>query len=112
MSKHDPDSCYVPPDVLALLLIPFIGVLTAFLLPAVARLKTTEVGALYGVGVGVGILGAALLLVARLPLYRERRFWKVGPGQLDRKHRRFSWLAYVCITGSLLLLLVVWLRTR
>ena len=112
MNKRDPDWCYVPPDALALLLIPLIAVLAGVLLPLVARLKTTEVSTLYGVGVGAGILGALLLVLARLPLYRERRFWTVGPRQLDRKHRRFYWLAYACIAASLLLLSVVWLRTR
>ncbi len=58
------------------------------------------------------MVGALLLLLARLPLYRERRFWTVGPRQLDQKHRRLCWLAYAFVTVSLLLLLVVWLRTR
>ena len=112
MNKRDPDWCYVPPDALALLLIPFVALLAGVLLPVVARLKTTEVGTLYGIGVGAGILGSVLLFLARLPLYRQRRFWTLGPRQLDRKHRWFYWLAYACIAGSLLLLLVVWLRTR
>jgi hypothetical protein len=51
------------------------------------------------------------LFLARLPLYRARRFWTVGPRQLDRKHRRYYWLAYVAVTVSLLLLWIVWLRT-
>ena len=63
-------------------------------------------------GLGLGVLGALLLLFARLPLYRERRFWTVGPRQLDQKHRRFYWLAYAFVTASLLLMLVVWLRTK
>ncbi len=67
---------------------------------------------MYGLGVGAGILGVLLLLLARLPLYRERRFWTVGPRELDRKHRRFYWLAYACVASSLVLLLVVWLGTR
>ena len=112
MNKRDPDWCYVPPGAVPFLLIPFIAVLAGVLLPVVARLKTTEVGTVYGIGVAAGIVGALLLPVARLPLYREQRFWTVGPRKLDRKHRCFYWSAYACIGSSLLLLLVVWLRTR
>jgi hypothetical protein len=112
MNKRDPDWCYVPPGALPFLVIPCIAVLAGMLFPIVARLKTAEVGTLYGIGVAAGVAGALLLLLARLPLYRERRFWAVGPRQLDQKHRRLYWLAYALVTVSVLLLLVVWLRTR
>jgi hypothetical protein len=52
-----------------------------------------------------------LLFIARLPLYRQRRFWTFGPRQLDRKHRRFYWLANTAVVVSVLLLLLVLLRT-
>ena len=112
MSKRDTDWCYIPPAAVPFLIIPCITVLAGMLLPVVARLRSAEVGSLYWVGVGAGAVGALLLLLARLPLYREHRFWTAGPRQLDQKHRRFYWLAYGFITASLLLLLVVWLRTR
>ena len=115
MSKRK-SSWYVPQDWLwhlgMLVNLVCIPVLAGMLLPVVARLKTTDIGTLYGVGVGAGVVGIFLLFIARLPLYRERRFWTVGPRQLDGKHRRVYWLAYACVTVGLLLLLVVWLRTR
>jgi dipeptide/tripeptide permease len=113
MSKRNSD-WYIPPDLLALLglffVLPCIAVLASILLPLVARLQTSNIRALYGFGLGSGVLGAILLLVARLPLYKQRRFWTVGPTQLDRKHCRLYWLAYIFIASSLLLLAVVWLR--
>ena len=112
MSKRDPDRYYVPPAALPLLVIPCIVVLAGVLLPVVTLFKTAEVTSFYGIGLGLGVLGALLLLVARLPFYRERRFWTVGPRQLDRKHRWYYGLAYACIAVSLLSLLVAWLRTR
>ena len=112
MNKRDPDWCYVPPAALPFLVIPCIAVLAGMLLPTVARLKTAEITTLYGIGLGLGALGALLLLFARFPLYRERRFWTAGPRQLDQKHRRLYWLAYAFVAVSLLLLLVVWLRTK
>lgn len=89
-----------------------IPILAGMLLPSLSQFRRTDVSTLYGVGAGAGAIGIALLFIARLPLYRQRRFWAVGPRQLDRKHRLFYWLAYAFVTVSLLLLLVVWLRTR
>ena len=115
MSKRNSD-WYVPPEALGLLstllLVPSIAVLAGILLPIVARLKTADVVALYGIGVGVGVVGAVLLFAARVPLYRQRRFWRFWPRCLDRKHRRIYWLAYGFVSAGLLLLWVVWLRTR
>ena len=111
MSKRD-SNWYIPADWLIFLTIPCIAVLTSMLLPVVARLKTTDLGTLYALGVVAGVVGIILPFIARLPLYRAHRFWTLGPGQLDRKHRRFYWLAYASVALSLLLLWVVWLRTR
>jgi len=115
MSKRDSD-WHIPPEALGLLstllLVPSIGVLAGMLLPIVARLKTAHVVALYGIGVAAGAVGAALLFIARIPLYRQGRFWTFGPRCLDRKHRRIYWLAYAFVSAGLLLLWVVWLRTR
>lgn len=114
MSKRD-SNWYVPSDWLwhlgMFFMIPCIAILAGVLLPVVARLQTTDIGLLYGVGVAAGIFGVLLLFVARLPLYRERRFWTFGPRQLDAKHRRFYWLAYIGVGVSLLLFWIVWLRT-
>jgi hypothetical protein len=82
------------------------------LLPLLARLKTAEMWLLYGLGLGAGAIGAVLLFVARLRLYKQRRFMAIGPMPLDRKHRRIYWLAYVFIAAGLLLLGVVWWRTH
>ena len=94
------------------LTIPCLAVLASMLLPAVARLKATDIGTLYGVGVSAGMVGIILLFIARLPLYRQHRFWTVGSRQRDGKHRRFYRLSCAFVAVSLLLLWVVWLRTR
>jgi hypothetical protein len=113
MSKRD-SNWYIPSDWLwhlgMFLMIPCIAILAGVLLPVVARLKTADVGVLYGVGLAAGIVGVLLLFIARLPLYRERRFWTLGPRQLDEKHRRFYWMAYIAVAVSLLLFWIVWLR--
>lgn len=111
MSKRNSD-WYIPPEWGMFIVIPCIAVLSSMLLPLVAQLKTGDMRALYGFGLGAGVIGALLLLVARLPLYKQRRFWTIGPMLLDRKHRRIYWLAYVFVAASLLLLGVVWLRVH
>ncbi|MGA2788957.1 MAG: hypothetical protein ABSF60_15665 [Verrucomicrobiota bacterium] len=107
-----PGHWYIPPDWGMFLVIPCIVVLSSILLPVLAQLKTGDMRALYGFGLGAGVIGVVLLFVARLPLYKQRRFWIIGPMQLDRKHRHIYWLAYVFVAASLLLLGVVWLRTH
>ena len=115
MSKRD-SNWYIPSDWLwhlGMLLTLFCSVvLSSVLLPVVSRLMTASVTVLYGVAVGVGVFGIVLLFVARLPLYRQHRFWTVGPRELDCKHRRFYWSAYAIVSLSLLLLWIVWLRTH
>jgi dipeptide/tripeptide permease len=113
MSKRNSD-WYIPPDWFwylgPFIVLPCIAVLASMLLPIVAKLHTADIRMLFGFGLGAGVIGAVLLFVARLPLYKQHRFWTIGPMQLDRKHRRIYWLAYAFILASLLLLGVVWLR--
>jgi hypothetical protein len=57
-------------------------------------------------------LGTGLLFAARLPLYKQGRFWTIGPKQLDRKHRRIYRLAHIFVAASLVLLGAVWLKAH
>lgn len=107
---------YVPTDWLwhfgLFLILPCVALMASVLLPIVSRLKTADIITLYACAVGSGIAGILFLFFARLPLYGQRRFWTVGPHALDQRHRRFYWLAYTAVAISLLLLWIVWLRTR
>lgn len=51
-------------------------------------------------------VGVVLLFLARLPLYRQRRFFAFGSRLLDEPHRRLYRWAYrfLCLGGLLLLL--------
>jgi hypothetical protein len=108
MNKHDSD-WYIPQDWFCILGMSILPVVIAVL---ASMILTANLCALYGVGLGAGVWGSAMLWVARLPLYKQRRFWTIGPMQLDRKHRRIYWLAYVFVAVSLLLLGIVWLRAH
>ena len=105
MSKRNSD-WYIPPDLL-----PILGM--CFVLPAIpCRRVVVALGCTIedrGIAntlwfwIGSGLMGAVLLFIARLPLYRQRDFDGSGPEQLDREHRRIYWLAYVFFAASLLL---------
>jgi len=103
---------YIPPDWCVLLgfhlVLPTVAVITAgFLIPARHGDPT-----LLFVAVGLGCVGIVLLFCARLPLYRQKRFFTFGPAALDGAHRKLYWAAYACIVPSILLLLVLALLWR
>lgn len=53
-------------------------------------------------------VGVVLLFFARLPLYRQRRFFSIGPKLLDEPHRRlYRWAYRFIFLGVLLLLLTL-----
>jgi len=107
MSRKSSD-WYIPPDWVFLFslqfFIPVIVILAGMLLPVLSFLKTTDAIILFYTGLGTGVMGSLLLFLARLPLYRQHRFWTFGPSALPPFHRKLYWLAYVAIITALLLL--------
>jgi hypothetical protein len=105
---------YVPTDWACLfglwVVLPAEVILASCLLPALAQLKEANVVAVFYSGLAVGCFGIVLLFLARLPFYRQRRFWTFGPSALPNLHRKLYWLAYAAIVATLLLLGIVWLR--
>lgn len=53
------------------------------------------------IATGLGVLGSAVLGFARLPFYRERRPFQIGPGGLDAVHRRLYFAAYALVALSI-----------
>jgi hypothetical protein len=115
MPEKDSD-WHIPPEAAAVWTVAFLPLIiaasTCLLLPIVVRLKTASIVTLFCTALGSGIVGIVSLLIARLPLYRQRRFWTFGPGALDQRHRRFYWLGYALFVVSVLLFGIVWLRAR
>ena len=102
VAKRDPYAWYVPPWVAFSLPLRTTCVLVSILLPVLAWLQAADISKIYLTAVGLGAVGAVLLYIARLPLYRSRKFWTVGPKQLNQAHRKIYWLAYGFVVLSLM----------
>ena len=66
--------------------------------------------AVFWSGFGLGCLGTVILAVARFPLYRERKFFAIGPKQLPPFHRKLYWLAYIVLAAAMIALGSLWWR--
>ena len=94
-----------PPDLAALLgiywiLLP-IAAIGMWIFPALVRVRNEGDLTILWVAIAVGAIGCILLFLARLPLYRERRFLEFGPRSLDAMHRRIYWWAWTLIFLSI-----------
>jgi hypothetical protein len=101
---------YMSPDIAAIfgmMIVPIIAVVVVtFLSSLLFQAGKGDPTMLY-LALALAGIGAVLLFFARLPLYRQRRFFAIGPGTLDSKHRRLYRWAYGfigCSVGLLLLL--------
>jgi hypothetical protein len=94
--------------------VPLIGILCAMLLPLLSQARNRGDTTLVYAALLFGITGIILLFFARLPLYRQRRFFTFGSRALDDHHKRLYRWAYLFIAACLFLLgmLVLALKSR
>ena len=107
---------YVPPDIAFIYALPFtiicIAVLSGMLLPLISHAHGKGDLLLLYMAFALGVVGIVLLALAKMPLYRQRRFFTFGPRALDEGHSRLYRRAYCLIVVSVLLmsLLLMYLR--
>ena len=81
--KREPSDWCFPRDWLLILSWHFvilrITLVAGFLLPAVSVARHGGDSMLLYVGFALSIIGVVLLFVARLPLYRQHKFFSFGP---------------------------------
>jgi hypothetical protein len=114
MKISDPISdWYIPPDWrfifswhLVTMVIPMLTILLLLFLARAARGDTT----LLWFAVAVGGIGVILLFLARLPLYRQHKFFSFGPRALPPGRRKLYWVAYAFIGVSIAVMALL-LRT-
>lgn len=98
---------YFPPDLLALSGIPIIVV--AFLTSCLFSLCDWQWVSAYSFALVIAGIGAVYLFRAKLPLYRQRRFFTFGTKHLPPSsiplYQRGCWLSIAGIVLAVLLLL-------
>ena len=100
---------YFPRDWLAVIIyMTGIPLLMGILMPTMARAMNTNPTYTMLASYAAGLSGVILLFLARLPLYRQGRFWTFGSKELDRPHRFFYNVAYVFIVVCIILILITW----
>lgn len=92
-----------PPDLGALLSPIFLIIAILYVSSGLSWAKTTGDQSLFHLALFLGSTGALLLLVARIPLYRQRRFFTVGPQALTGVYRKLYFAAYALIVPSTIL---------
>jgi len=63
----------------------------------------------YGIGLAVAAVGVSLIFYAKLPLYRQRRFFTFGSSPLPESRRAFYRWGYRCAFFAIALLLCLFL---
>ena len=96
-----------PPDLLAVLGIPILGAAIFFSW----LLSVHGTAWLCGVAIsfGIAVLGAVLLFLAKVPLYRQRRFFTFGIAALpESSHRLYRWGCQCSLAGCIVMF-ILWL---
>ena len=103
------DDWYFPPDLSAALAPIVLGIVLLF---AICGVSWVTVVSLFRFALWLGGIGVTLLFVARIPVYRQRRFLSVGPTAVSGVYRKIYWLAFIFIVPSILFLVFALLFLR
>ncbi len=115
MKKWFKDWTPLPADMVVQmfpLVLIVIAVLSSVLLPILHHLRRADAWIVFGVSLGLAVVGVVLLFCARFPLYRQGQFFSFGSRLLDASHRRLYRLSYgfILVAVFVLLILLVTLR--
>jgi hypothetical protein len=89
--------------------IAVIAVLTTLVLNFFTRLSGVPWIWCYVIGLAVAAVGVSLIFYAKLPLYRQRRFFTFGSRALPESRRSFYRWGYRCVLFAAALLLCLFL---
>jgi len=105
--KEDRLKWYIPADWMAHLgcfLMIVLNISAMMILPAIANTRKGNL-TLFILSLVLSLIGAVLLFLARLPLYRQRRFFTIGPTALPDSHRRIYRAAWKFIAAGLVVMI-------
>lgn len=106
---------YIPRDWLAILafnLSPLIALLVvAMLLPPLLNTMHGDPTFMLE-AMAIGCVGVVLLFIAKLPLYRQHKFFCFGPRLLPPRQRKLYWISYGFIVTSILIMVLLLIILR
>jgi hypothetical protein len=94
----------IPPDLAALLAPVLLVIAILYLSYGISWAKKSGDTSLLRLALWLGGVGSVMLFAARLPLYRKRYFFTLGPTSLTGAHRKLYYAAYCFILASVVLL--------
>lgn len=96
-----------PGDIGHILLAPIIMAIAACAsLPVFSFVANARWNPLYWTGLALSAVGLTLLFIARMPLYREKKFFVWGSRALPETSRRYyRWAYCLIVPGAALLIL-------
>jgi hypothetical protein len=114
MKRWTESDWYVPSDwgfLLGFLVVPIVGICAGCFLPWLNSARRGNPAPFYA-SVLLAIAGVILLFLARLPLYRQKKFFSFGSRHLSGIHRKLYRVAYLCIGVSLLMMTLLLMMLR
>ena len=87
------------------LIVAIVAFLSSQLLTFFMRLTGARWLWCYAIGLAVAAVGVSLIFYAKVPLYRQRRFFTFGSGALPQGRRPFYRWGYRCVIFAVALLL-------
>ena len=102
---------YFPADLFFLIGFPVFGLCGGFFLPWFSTVRHGNPTPFHATLL-LACIGIVLLFFAKLPLYRQKKFFTIGARHLTGIHRKLYRLAYTFIGISIVLLLLLIAMTR
>lgn len=97
------DGWFFPPDLGAVLSPILLIIAVVYVSCGLSWAKAAGDQSIFHLALFLGAAGALLLLAARIPLYRQRRFFTLGPRALTGIYRKLYYAAYALIVPSIIL---------
>ena len=106
-ASRDKDSYPLFSPELVILFGPALVAITAGLILVIFHRTKQGDSTFIFAALALALCGVVLLFFAKLPLYRQRKFFAFGPRLLNRRHRKLYRWGYCFIGASALLLIIL-----
>ncbi len=105
--QENKNDSHFPPDMGLLGSFFFLLLVVLYVTCGLSWAKARGDTTLFNLALFLGCAGALLLLIARIPLYRQHRFFTLGPKSLSGIYRKLYFTAYLFIVHGIVLLVLL-----